>query len=134
VAKLDHGWRIEGDGAEHDEVKFDGKACLHLRADGETNLSWRKQLSLEAGHYRFEARVRTHAVDPVKTDSGEGVGLRISGANRTDKNAAAGDTPWRPVAYEFETDGGDVVLVAELRATKGDAWFDKGSLRLVALK
>ena len=134
IARLDRGWRTEGDNGDHDEVKLDGKACFHLRADGETNASWRKQLSLEAGRYRFEARVRAQGVEATRGDSGEGVGVRISGASRIDKNAIAGNAPWGSVAYEFETDGGDVVLVAELRATKGEAWFEKGSMRLVMVK
>ena len=134
IAKLERGWRTEGDGAEHDEVKLDGKPCLHIRADGETKASWRKQLSLESGRYRFEARVRAKAVEGQTDDSGEGVGLRISGASRVDKNAIVGDAPWRPVTYEFDTDGGDVVLVAELRGAKGEAWFAADSLKLVRLK
>jgi len=134
AAKIVKGWRTEGAGAQIDEQQDEGKPCLHIKAGGESTASWRTNLALEPGRYRFEARVRTKGVLASRGISGEGAGLRISGGTRAGQNAAAGDTPWKPVAFEFDAPGGDVVLVAELRASKGEAWFDKESLQIVRVK
>ncbi len=131
VALLPDGWRFEGDSAERAEVALDGHASLHLRATGGTTASWRRGVELDAGKYRFEARLRTRGVEPGDDESGIGAGVRISGAKRHEQNSAKGDTPWRKVAFDFESEGGAVVLVAELRATSGEVWFDKESFRLV---
>jgi hypothetical protein len=110
---------------------MDGRKCLHLRSEGGTTASWRRSLELENGSYRFEARIRTRGVKAAEDDSGKGVGVRISGKSRIGGNSVAGDSGWQTVGYDFETDGGNVVLVAELRAQAGEVWFDAGSLRLV---
>jgi hypothetical protein len=73
-------------------------------------------------------------VVPAQGASGEGAGLRISGGTRAGQNAAKGDTPWQTIGYEFAAPGGDVVLVAELRATKGEVWFERDAFRLVRVK
>jgi hypothetical protein len=135
IAKIEaKGWRTEGSAAAMDEMQSEGKHVFHIRADGETTASWRKSLALERGKYRLEAQVRTVGVQAVPGQSGEGAGLRISGGNRIGQNALAGDSPWKTVAYQFEAPGGDVVLVAELRASKGEAWFDKNSFQLVRVQ
>lgn len=131
VAKLEKGWNEENTGgARIDRATVDGRKCLHIAAEGQTAASWRSTLQLDPGKYRFEARVKTAGVAAVATESGKGAGLRISGGQRT--NAVEGDTGWKPLAHEFETPGGEVRLVAELRATKGEVWFE--SLQLVRLK
>jgi hypothetical protein len=131
VASLPAGWHFDGDSAERTELKFDGCDCLHLRATGDTTASWRRGVDLDAGKYRFEARVRTKGVKPGDDESGIAAGVRISGSKRHEQNSSGGDTPWHIVGFDFETNGGGVVLVAELRASSGEVWFDKGSLRLV---
>lgn len=135
LAKLTaDGWRQNGNAAQVDATTFEGKQCFHIRADGDSNASWRKPITLEPGKYRFEALVRTAGVVPAGASSGEGAGLRISGGSRGGDNALKGDTAWKPVSFEFTASGGEVVLVAELRASKGDVWFDKDSLQLVRIK
>ncbi len=128
------GWRSEGPGAVIDEANLQGTTALHIRATGETTASIRKNLELEPGRYRFEGNVRTLAVVPTPSEAGEGAGLRISGASRDKLNSAVGDTPWRKLSYDFETPGGEVILIAELRATRGNAWFHTQSLKLVRVK
>jgi spore coat protein H len=125
------GWRKEGSGAEAAETQVDGKPALHIHAIGESSASWRKNLALPAGRYRLQARARTAG---VVSPPDQGAGLRISGANRATQNAATGDTPWKELQFEFDAPGGDVVLVAELKASKGDAWFDRESFQLLRLK
>ena len=134
VAKLTKGWSQDGTGAVLDEVAKDAQPCLHIRAEGATLASWRQTLRLEAGRYRFEAKVSTANVVGVKDTSGEGAGLRISGGVREGQNAAVGSAAWQPIGYTFETPGGDIVLVAELRASKGEVWFARESMRLVKAK
>jgi hypothetical protein len=134
VAKLEKSWRTEGSAAQIEERADDGRLCLYIRADGGSNASWRRTVNLEPGKYRFEARVRTKAVAAAQSSSGEGAGLRISGGTRNGVNALAGDSQWQLVSFPFETPGGEVVLVAELRANAGEAWFEKGSLQLVRAK
>ena len=131
VAKLDKGWREENaGGARIDRATADGRKCLHIAAEGQTAASWRSTVQLDPGKYRFEAQVKAAGVAAVADQSGKGAGLRISGGQRA--NAIEGDSAWKPLAHEFETPGGEVRLVAELRATKGEVWFD--GLRLVRLK
>lgn len=135
IAKIEpKGWRPEGSAAAIDETQGEGKPVFRIRADGETNASWRKSLALERGKYRLEAMVRTAGVVPLQGQSGEGAGLRISGGTRVGQNALGGDSAWKTVAFQFEAPGGDVVLVAELRASKGEAWFDKQSFQLVRVQ
>ena len=134
VAVLDKDWRPESGGAQLEEQTVEGKASLFIRANGGGNASWRRSVLLEPGKYQFEARVRTQGVVPVQGGSGEGAGLRISGGSRSGNNALKGDTGWQTVSFPFESSGAEVVLVAELRASKGEAWFEKGSLRLVRAK
>jgi hypothetical protein len=92
--------------------------------------SWRSRVLLDAGKYRFEGKVATKGVVPLKEPTGEGAGLRISGSSRP--NQLSGDSEWKKVTFEFDVPGPgtEVVLVCELRAEKGRAWFDLGSLQL----
>jgi hypothetical protein len=127
-------WQPQGAAAAIDTATRDGKTCLHIRADGETSASWRKTVSLPTGKYRFEARLATAGVAGTKTPTGEGAGLRVSGGSRTAPDAVTGDSGWQEIGFDLEAPGGDVVLVAELRATKGDVWFERDSLRLKPVK
>ena len=46
-------------------------------------------------------------------------------------NGLAGDVGWKDVAFPFTAQGGEVMLVVELRATKGELWCEKDSLQIV---
>jgi hypothetical protein len=102
---------------------------LRIEAEGETQASWRTGAQLPGGHYRFESRVSTRGVE------GPGAGLRISGQEPSIE-WVRGDSGWQNFSFEFDVpdDGGEVVLVAELRASKGEARFALDSLRLVRLE
>ena len=113
----------------------EGVSTLHIKALGEVpcRASWRSRLLLERGLYHLEGRVRTRGVQslPVERDQrGLGAGIRISMRART--NHAVGDTSWQPVAFDFAITQplDEVVLVCELRARRGEAWFDRGSIQL----
>lgn len=127
------GWAPEKDAGAptHDEAKLDGRQTLHINAsDKPCVASWRTTVSLPAGRYRFTGQARTAGVDPQASDPGVGAGLRISGGKRV--NHLAATTGWTTLEHEFEVnDTTDVVLVAELRANKGEVWFDPATLKLV---
>jgi len=132
--KIAKGWSFEGTGGgQGDEMKLEGRDCLHLLTPAAASPSWRLIVHLDAGKYRFEALARTRGVAPVEDEKGRGAGLRISGSPKR-ANALEGDSAWKPVSYEFETPGGDIPLVVELRAMKGEVWFARDSLQIVKAK
>jgi hypothetical protein len=126
-------WRSEGGGTLQ-ELELDKQKCLHIRADGSASASWRRTVLLPPGKYRFEAQVKVSNVEGQGDSSGEGAGLRISGATRTGLNGLKGNSQWQKIGYEFEATGADTILVAELRSQKGEAWFQAESFQLVKLK
>ncbi len=127
IARLLKGWTSQQEGAA--TLERVGDKSLRVAAEGECQASWRCPVTLTAGRYRFEAKVKTTGI------TGGGAGLRISGSE-PEGEWVAGSHANHAISYEFEVpeSGGDVVLVAELRATKGEALFSVGSLRLVRLK
>jgi hypothetical protein len=122
-------WRDEPDRGEPlmDLVTLDGKDTLHIQArnDG-TRASWRAQVYLTRGWYRFEGIARTESL------AGGSARLRISGDTRS-SGITGSSTDWRPLAHVFEVQdaGMDVEFICELTARQGgEVWFDVGSLRL----
>jgi hypothetical protein len=108
-------------------------AALSITAgpSGRCVASWRTRVTLPAGKYRFEARARAQGVRALQEAPGIGAGIRLSGSQRTNK--LDGTTNWTLLVHEFEIQAPmqEVELVAELRATAGQVFFDAGSLRLV---
>ena len=84
---------------------------------------------LEPGGYTLEASARSKGLVAVKDEKGEGAGLRISGESRS--NRVVGDSDSKKMRYDFTVPDGqqEIVLIAELRASAGEVWFD--SLKLV---
>jgi len=113
-----------------------GVQTLHVAAgpEGRCTASWRTRLLLPPGRYVFEARVRTAGVEPLEKDvntKGVGAGIRHSkGLAR--EHGLKGDHDWQKVEHEFTVadESGEVTLLCELRAEKGEAWFDLNSLKL----
>jgi spore coat protein CotH len=133
------GWkpRLETDDAKLDEIAKPGESAIYSIAcgpGGRCVASWRAKVLLPAGKYKFAGKVRTAGVAPSDDPAGSGAGLRISGGKRTNK--LSGDSNWQKLEHELEVTGAlvEVELVAELRATKGQAWFDAKSLVLVRLE
>jgi hypothetical protein len=121
-------WRDEPDRGEPliDLIKLDGKDTLHIQARNErTRASWRAQVYLTRGWYRFEGMARTALL------ASGSARLRISGDTRS-VGISGSSTAWRPLAHVFEVEdaGMDVEFVCELTALQGEAWFDVSSLRL----
>jgi len=95
---------------------------------------WRTKVVLEGGHYRFEARVKTQGVVLDPGDKKGGVGVRTAASGRLGPKKLTGDSDWANLVFEFDVQDGmaDVELVCELRAAKGEAWFDASSLKLTS--
>ena len=54
----------------------------------------------------------------------------ISGADR--QNHITGSQDWAPVRFKFEiNEDREIEFVVELRADKGEAWFDLSTLKLI---
>jgi hypothetical protein len=89
---------------------------------------------LPEGQYRFEGRLRLQGVRTDGDDPRGGAGLRISKGAMPVK--LTGSTDWTNFAYDFaiEENPTAVELICELRATAGEAWFDRGSLHLTGRK
>lgn len=131
------GWRadVNSQAAELNKGSSEDVAeVLRIHATGSAIASWRSKVMLDPGRYRFEARARTKGVAGIKDMKGEGAGIRKSGSQEPRKNHLSGDSPWTDLKYEFSVAGTqEVVLVCELRANKGEVWFDENSLALVKL-
>jgi hypothetical protein len=63
-------------------------------------------------------------------DHAVGAGIRVEGSTRD--NVRKGTVSWMPVKYDFEVtdDVRTVEVVIELRARKGQVWFDAAALHL----
>lgn len=95
--------------------------------------SWRTKVLLPPGNYSFEGDLRAVGIVAAPNETGIGAGLRISGGKRVNK--LEGDAPWTHLQHDLITTVEDTVeLVCELRATKGEVWFNEDSLRLVRRK
>jgi len=92
--------------------------------------AWRRGVTLARGRYTLKGNVAVQGVTPRKDAPSVGARLRISGDERG--TSLSGSTPWRVVAFDFEVTETlrHVELVAELRAGKGQAYFEVESLRL----
>ncbi len=110
-----------------------GRAMLYIGTSGGCTASWRTTALLDRGRYRLEARIKTRGVELDPADPRAGAGLRISRHRNGQKNE--GDRDWTPITFEFgvEEDRTERELVCELRANKGEIWYDVNSFKLKKL-
>jgi hypothetical protein len=134
---------------------------LHLRTVGNSAESCQRALWLEAGYYRIEGRVRTKGVKAPSGAENSGAGFRVISVRKPTTGVnwdwfpyresreyekrremvppggkddrVIGDSDWKPLSYDFDLHQpmADVQVFCELRAEKGEAWFDPDSIRLV---
>ena len=111
-------------------VRFDGSgAAPSIKESGTEIVLDIANAKLPAGPYRLSARAATRNVVAYAGNLGAGVGLRISGSRRTHK--LEGTMDWTPLTFDFELAADEeVTVMLELRATKGEAWFDADSIKL----
>jgi len=116
---------------ELDQPEESGRPMLHIQVTGggEGAASYRTTVLLPRGKYAFEGSCRTAGV-PAGPGSNSGAGLRISGSQRP--AGISGDADWQTCRFEFEVteDSKNVVLVCELKASDGEAWFDPDAVKL----
>jgi hypothetical protein len=123
----------ECEDATVEEVELDDQGKAYLVAcgpSGQCVASWRCRVLLGKGRYVFCSKCKTQDVASLDDEKGIAAGLRISGSNRANK--LEGTTKWESREFEFtvEEEIRDVVLVAELRASRGQVWFAAESMCL----
>ena len=113
------------DGVEFAQTKT--ALGILARVAAEPSTSWRASVRLPRGRYVLRANVSTQGVVTSDDSLGSGVGIRISGAQRTNRAVGSGATR---LEFVFAVDEPlrDVVLVLELRNAVGKAWFAKESI------
>ena len=131
-------WRVQNSKgiAQVEKISEGGRTLLHINTLADTNCvaSWRSRVLLRPGEYRFQVRARTAAVVPIKDKKGEGAGVRISQFSKPRVNELSGDADWTQLEFDFPVapgGTGEVDLLCELRARKGEVWFDLNSLSLI---
>jgi len=123
--------------AKRDRAEVDGRKTLHILTTTNIASSWRSTVLLGQGKYRFEALAKVAGVESLSnTIKGAGAGIRDSKPRQPRSNKLEGDSSWQPLTYEFQVpfEEDEIQLFCELRAAKGEVWFDLDSLRLVKLK
>lgn len=131
IALGKYAWSRNADEKEGDERDHDGRSCLHLTAGAKQGGDFRLELAVSPGRYRLTGMVKTVGVVADKDPKAAGARLRISGLNGVP--ALAGTSGWRQTSVEFSVADADPVLVLELRAAAGEAWFDRNSLTLIRI-
>jgi hypothetical protein len=129
------GWRIAGAIEErdmHSAADLDGIPTLHISSGPRTAASWRTTVRLNRGSYTLQGNAKVTDVLPLAFGVNQGASLRVGGKpNRSAE--LMGSTGWERLATSFEVSETEeeIVLICELRASAGQAWFDTNSLRLV---
>jgi hypothetical protein len=115
------------------EIAATGKPLLQISAGpGSSVGAWRAKALLESGSYRLEGKVKAQGVVVDPGDRRGGGGFRIVIGVGSRRQLISGTTDWTNLMLDFDVpDYGEVELLCELRAAKGDVWFDADSLRLV---
>jgi hypothetical protein len=126
-----YAWERHADEKEADEREQDKRSCFRVTAGPRKGGDFRLQLATGPGRYRLTAMVKTSGVVAGKDEKEKGARLRISGMSGVP--ALAGNNDWRQVSVEFSVAEADPVLVLELRAEAGEAWFDRNSLTLTRI-
>ena len=126
-----YAWERQAEEKEGAERDHEGRSCFHLIAGEKKGGDFRLQLSTGPGRYRLTGMVKTAGVLAGKDEKEKGLRLRISGL--TGVPALTGSNSWRTVSVEFSVLEADPVLVLELRADAGQAWFDRNTLVLTRI-
>jgi hypothetical protein len=129
-------WKPQTDGGEavlNMERETSEKTLLHISTTDGCTASWQTNVKLPPGKYSLAAQIKTRGVVLYQGDPRSGAGLRISRHRQGQPNA--GDSDWKPITFEFEVQAEkpDVKLICELRAERGEIWYDLSSLKLKRL-
>ena len=124
------GWRQKGDMGGAEYAATDSELKIKIVHSGPTIASWRAKVLLEPGRYHFTARAQSNELAPINDDKGSGAGIRISGTQQPRNNKLTGTSPAKDLTFDFTAPGGEVELVCELRASRGEVSFERSSLKL----
>ena len=121
-------------GGRLDESSGRDGEWLRITAGPVTAASWRTTVRLNPGRYRFTSRVSTRGVKPLPFGQNQGAALRVAG-ERPRSPALSDSSAWQPLTADFAvTDQAEAVqLICELRASAGEARFDRRSFKLTRL-
>jgi spore coat protein H len=111
------------------EKSPEGNNLLYLGVHGNAICSWRTQVILDEGDYRFEGKVRLNNVKPIESNGG--AGLRVARNPVVDE--LSGTQDWQKFSYPFRVADNETEtqFICELRASRGEAWFDTSSFQIV---
>ena len=126
-----YAWERQADEKEGEERDHEGRSCLVLTAGPKHGGDFRLQLATGPGRYRLTAMVKTAGIVAGKEENSRGLRVRLSGMAGV--QALTGSNSWRTVSLEFSVDEADPVIVLEMRADAGQAWFDRNSLTLTRI-
>ncbi len=113
-----------------DSVRFEEtKTALGIVSSrmADISTSWRVPIRLPMGRYVVRARVSISRVVAADPGLASGVGIRISGGQRTGRAVGSGVFALT-LPLSVDQPSQDVVLVLELRSATGKAWFAKDSI------
>jgi spore coat protein H len=113
-------------------AKASSDGYLHIESKGETIASWRTQAFLNPGKYTFRAKVSCRDVQDLPYGKASGARLRIIGLSRSSAEGYK-QSEWQTLELPFEVRSmmERVDFVAELRASAGEAWFDRGTMEVI---
>jgi spore coat protein H len=111
----------------------DRTPALHIAAGPTTSASWRSACKLPAGHYRFEGRLLLHGIKALPFGRAQGAGLRVNGTKLS--HGLLGDRDWTvaEAVFDVQDEHSIIELICDLRASGGDVWFDRESLKVLKL-
>jgi spore coat protein H len=126
-----YAWDRNADEKEAGERDHEGRNCFNVKVGAKKGGDFRLQFGTGPGRYRLTGMVKTAGIVAGKEEAEKGLRLRISGLAGVP--ALTGTNSWRTVSLEFSVTETDPVLVLELRAEAGEAWFDRNSLTLTRI-
>jgi hypothetical protein len=104
---------------------------LHSVAGARSSGSWRTKVRLPRGRYAFDGVCRVAGVTPLPFGSHHGASLRVAGgAARSRPVMGTSGRERLRVEFEVTEAAAEVMLICELRASSGEAWFEIDSLKV----
>ena len=85
--------------------------------------AWRASVVLKAGEYTFKVNCRTKDLQPMEDGNASAAGIRLGDMSRTERVEG---TAQKDLLFPFviTDDQREVILTCEVRARRGQVWFD----------
>lgn len=134
IPKMIKNWRpaSESEDAKLAEIQQNGEHFLAIECGKSASCvaSWRANVYLQKGKYKFTAMAKTEGLVPLAGDPPGGVKLRRSGAPAQMQISTSEKLTELSFTFEVTEIADHVELVAEARSSKGKAFFKLESMRL----